>query len=237
MPMQQPSKAVLGTGPRPPWRLPFTYCDGIARWHKRTASDVVFGVLMSTRPDDDGQFRIPAFATIHANLIGCLRGRGRALCRTARENSHDDGGRNPAMQQSRAKNAPKLMLAAICACAKLHGIATITISYDGHGDEGAIDGVTLTGPTGQEGQPAPRKLRCPTCHARHGPFPTSGDPFAVETTFESALDDLGYELIAQEPRRVGKRRGGLWRSDHRCRGRPCHTRPQHALCLLRKHRL
>jgi hypothetical protein len=47
---------------------PITYCDGIARWHKRTASDVVFGVLMSTRPDDDGHFRIPAFATIHANL-------------------------------------------------------------------------------------------------------------------------------------------------------------------------
>ena len=47
---------------------PITYCDGITRWHKRTASDVVFGVLMSTRPDDDGQFRIPAFATIHANL-------------------------------------------------------------------------------------------------------------------------------------------------------------------------
>ena len=47
---------------------PITYRDGIARWHKRTASDVVFGVLMSTRPDDDGHFRIPAFATIHANL-------------------------------------------------------------------------------------------------------------------------------------------------------------------------
>lgn len=31
-------------------------------------------------------------------------------------------------------DAPKLMLAAICACAKLHGIATITISYDGSGD-------------------------------------------------------------------------------------------------------
>ncbi|MBA4083120.1 MAG: hypothetical protein C0496_17930 [Erythrobacter sp.] len=47
---------------------PITYREGIARWHKRTASDVVFGVLMSTRPDDDGHFRIPAFATIHANL-------------------------------------------------------------------------------------------------------------------------------------------------------------------------
>ena len=65
-------------GPQQPLALPFlteaamappiTYRDGIARWHKRTASDVVFGVLMSTRPDDDGQFRIPAFATIHANL-------------------------------------------------------------------------------------------------------------------------------------------------------------------------
>lgn len=47
---------------------PVTYHDGIARWHKRTASDVVFGVLMSTRPHDDGRFRIPAFATIHSNL-------------------------------------------------------------------------------------------------------------------------------------------------------------------------
>lgn len=47
---------------------PVTYCDAIARWHKRTASDVVFGVLISTRPDSDGTFRIPAFASIHGNL-------------------------------------------------------------------------------------------------------------------------------------------------------------------------
>ena len=47
---------------------PITYRDSIARWHKRTASDVVFGVLMSTRPDNDGRFAIEAFATIHANL-------------------------------------------------------------------------------------------------------------------------------------------------------------------------
>lgn len=58
-------------------------------------------------------------------------------------------------------DAPKLMLAAICACAKLHGIATITISYDGSGDEGAIDGVTLTGTTGEEGQQAP-EIAMPT---------------------------------------------------------------------------
>ena len=43
-------------------------------------------------------------------------------------------------------DAPKLMLAAICACAKQNGIATITISYDGHGDEGGIDGIKLVGP-------------------------------------------------------------------------------------------
>lgn len=47
---------------------PITYCDSIARWHKRTASDVVLAMLMSTRPDEDGHFRIPAFSTIHGNL-------------------------------------------------------------------------------------------------------------------------------------------------------------------------
>lgn len=47
---------------------PITYCDSIARWHKRTVSDVVLGMLMSTRPYDAGHFRIPAFSTIHGNL-------------------------------------------------------------------------------------------------------------------------------------------------------------------------
>ena len=92
--------------------------------------------------------------------------------------------------------APKLMLAAICACAKLHGIATITISYHGHGDEGAIDGVTLAGPASQEGQPAP-EIAMPDMPCSTWTVPYRGDAFAVETAFESALDDLGYELMAQ----------------------------------------
>lgn len=94
------------------------------------------------------------------------------------------------------KEAPKLMLAAICACAKLHGIATITISYDGSGDEGAIDGVTLTGTAGEEGQQAP-EIAMPNVPCSTWTVPYRGDAVAIESTFESALDDLGYELIAQ----------------------------------------
>lgn len=94
------------------------------------------------------------------------------------------------------ESAPQMMLAAICACAKLHGIATITISYDGHGDEGGIDGVTLNGPAREDGQPAP-EMAMPDMPCSTWTVPYRGDAFAVETTFESALDDLGYELIAQ----------------------------------------
>ncbi len=94
------------------------------------------------------------------------------------------------------EKAPKLMLAAICACAKLHGIATITISYDGSGDDGAIDAVTLTGPRGEEGQPAP-EIAMPDVPCSTWTVPYRGDAVAIESTFESALDDLGYELIAQ----------------------------------------
>jgi hypothetical protein len=94
------------------------------------------------------------------------------------------------------EDAPRLMLAAICACARLHGIATITISYDGYGDEGGIDGMTLTGPAQADGQPGVGRpmpdMPCPTWTV-----PYRGDAIAIDTTFESALDDLGYELIAQ----------------------------------------
>ncbi|WP_066526180.1 DUF6878 family protein, partial [Erythrobacter sp. CCH5-A1] len=94
------------------------------------------------------------------------------------------------------EDAPKLMLAAICACAKLHGITTITISYDGHGDEGGIDGMTLNGPAREDGRAAP-EIEMPDMPCSTWTVPYRGDAFAVETTFESALNDLGYELIAQ----------------------------------------
>ncbi|WP_086740436.1 DUF6878 family protein [Erythrobacter colymbi] len=93
-------------------------------------------------------------------------------------------------------DAPKLMLAAICACARLHGIATITISYDGCGDEGGIDGVTLSGPALADGEPVP-EIAMPDMPCSTWTVPYRGDAVAIESTFESALDDLGYELIAQ----------------------------------------
>ena len=94
------------------------------------------------------------------------------------------------------EEAPKLMLAAICACAKLHGIATITISYDGSGDEGGINQVTLRG-RADEADPSLGEIAMPEVSCSTWTTPFEGDAIAVDSTFENALDDLGYELIAQ----------------------------------------
>lgn len=94
------------------------------------------------------------------------------------------------------ESAPQMMLAAICACAKLHGIATITIGYEGSGDEGGINQVTLRGRANGEGQTAP-DITMPEVPCSTWVIPYDGDACATNSTFESALDDLGYELIAQ----------------------------------------
>lgn len=93
-------------------------------------------------------------------------------------------------------DAPRMMLAAVCACAKAHGIATITIGYDGSGDEGAIDAVTLCGPADDGNDSAP-EMCMPDVRLSTWTIPFRGDAFEIETTLESAIDDLGYELIAQ----------------------------------------
>lgn len=94
------------------------------------------------------------------------------------------------------ESAPQMMLAAICACAKLHGIATITIGYEGSRDEGGINQVALRGRADEEGQTAP-DIAMPEVPCVTWTIPYEGDACAIDSTFESALDDLGYELIAQ----------------------------------------
>jgi hypothetical protein len=92
-------------------------------------------------------------------------------------------------------NAPRLMLAAVCDCARAYDIATITITYDGAGDEGQIDRVSLAGPHA-DGEAAP-EIAMPHVQCTSWTVPYRGDVSEIETSFESAIEDLGYEFIAQ----------------------------------------
>ena len=93
--------------------------------------------------------------------------------------------------------APSLMLAAICAIAAHHGIRTITVAYDGYGDEGQIETVTLQGEPDEETQLAP-EIAMPDDPCTSWAVPYQGDASEVETTFARAIDDLGYEMLAQK---------------------------------------
>ena len=48
-----------------------------------------------------------------------------------------------------AETICKLMLAELCACLSRHAIASVTITYDGYGDEGQIEETELKDTSGE----------------------------------------------------------------------------------------
>lgn len=68
------------------------------------------------------------------------------------------------------EDAPRLMLGAVCACAKTHGIATITVTYEGSGHEGGVENIILAGPATDPTRRFP-KSRCPPSPAQAGKCP------------------------------------------------------------------
>lgn len=106
------------------------------------------------------------------------------------------GTANPQTATAPRADAPRLMLAAVCDCARAYDIATITITYDGAGDEGQIDHVSLAGPQPADDGAAP-EIAMPHVQCTSWSVPYRGDASEIETSFESAVEDLGYEFIAQ----------------------------------------
>ncbi len=93
------------------------------------------------------------------------------------------------------EDAPGLMLAALRACALAQGIAVITVTYDGYGDEGQIQDVTLAGATNEETQIAD-EMAMPEVACTSWAVPYRGDATPIETTFKAAIDDLALEMLA-----------------------------------------
>ena len=137
------------------------------------------------------------------------------------ELAHDDVHESAICQQSRDDRRPQADARRnLPACPKLHDRAHQS-AMTRHGERGAIDGADVDGP--QVKRPTPTR----NCDARHA-MPTwtvaltAAIRSLLKTTFESALDDLGYELIAQTLIRV-ENGEGAWRSDHRVEaGRATH---------------
>ena len=84
---------------------------------------------------------------------------------------------------------PGLMLRELCNVLGPLGIASVTIAYDGYGDEGQIETIGLRDFAEAE-QPVPEG-ECASWSV-----PWKGDATAVTSTIASAIEDFGYEMLA-----------------------------------------
>ena len=92
------------------------------------------------------------------------------------------------------ETALPLMLAAVCTVAAAHGIATITVNYDGYGDEGHIGDVLLQGEADEETLLVP-EIEMPDAACSSWSIPYRGDATRVDTTLKDAVDDLALEML------------------------------------------
>lgn len=95
----------------------------------------------------------------------------------------------PAIQAISRDDVPALMLRELCGVLGPLGIASITIAYDGYGDEGQIESIDLRDSTNGQ-QPMPDG------DCRSWNVPWKGDPTELTGTIASALEDFGYEMLA-----------------------------------------
>ena len=183
---------------------PVTYNDSEATCHKTTVAEVVVGALATTRPGSGGRFPLPAFETIHPlpafetihrNLAAAFPAEGRPLRRTHGRTRMTKLCEQPSSAAPR-EDAPGLMLAALCACALAQGIAVITVTYDGYGDEGQIQDVTLGGAMNEVSQIAD-EMAMPEVACASWAVPYRGDATPIETTFKVAIDDLALEMLSR----------------------------------------
>lgn len=86
-------------------------------------------------------------------------------------------------------DVPSLMLRELCRVLGPLGITTVTIAYDGYGDEGQIETIDLRDADNVE-QPMPEG-ECASWSV-----PWKGDATAITGTIASAIEDFGYEMLA-----------------------------------------
>ena len=94
----------------------------------------------------------------------------------------------PTAQAVSREDVPALMLRELCNVLGLLGIASVTIAYDGYGDEGQIETIALRDFAEAE-QPVPEG-ECASWSV-----PWKGDAIEVTATIASAIEDFGYEML------------------------------------------